>query len=74
MNAVILVAMLVIVAMVLACWVVIVRLMVKKEISSPYQIYELQQAGHPIARLYFRFFYVALIALAVVCVAAMLRA
>lgn len=73
MNAVILVAVVVIITMLVACWVLVVRLMAKREISNPHQIFELWQSGHAVGRLYFRLFLIALIAFAVICFAAMLR-
>lgn len=73
MNALILIAFLVIVAVVIACWVVIGRLMLKKEIANPHQIFDLWQSGHPVGRMYFRFVCIAFIAFAVICVALMFR-
>jgi hypothetical protein len=57
-------------AMVIACWCVVIKLMVTKQMKTPHEVMDLALAGNRLARLNFKFAGVAVLAFVVVIVCA----
>ncbi|WP_295639401.1 hypothetical protein [uncultured Methylibium sp.] len=64
-------ALVLMIIMAIACWCVVIKLMVTKQMKTPHEVMDLALAGNRLARLNFKFAGVAALAFAVLVVCAL---